>query len=537
MIERIEKFITSLENAPMSVAGWLAGMTGIVWIRIFLEAFSNPDVNRGFLDSALPTLLHCTFAYIGIGVVTAVVVTAITRIPALPMMRSMIFLMPIMWLGPLIDMATGGARIAYVFASPAVLLKDFLTFFGPLTNEGATLGLRIEFVLIILMLGIYVYVHTKSMRKTILGMIVGYALIFATMSVPSLLTPTNAIGLMWSGGGILQSSLLSHDSIYPLYSVYEATDYHSFDLFFDVSQAQTWYLILCVAGAAWLYRARKDVARALLRNIRPERLFHFFIAGFLGGLIAVAEGSKINWTILDFITIADALFVVTFAWMLAVISNDLVDEPIDAISNTERPLITGALTPKMMKDAAFVCGVMALGGALALGSYATFFILLFSVSYFVYSVPPLRLKRIPILASAFIGISTLAIMMLGFFLVSANQLLGAFPASIALLVVLFMATIANVKDLKDIEGDAAEGIWTLPTLLGDRNARTVIGTMMFIAYAFVPLLIPISILWIPSLIAGVLSWGGLVYGKGEKFVFPVYFLYLASIVILLSYFV
>jgi 4-hydroxybenzoate polyprenyltransferase len=275
--------------------------------------------------------------------------------------------------------------------------------------------------------------------------------------------------------------------------------------------------------------------RAVLKNIRPERLAHFFIFGILGGLIALAEGSKINWTVLDFITIAVAVFTIAFAWIFAVVVNDIVDEHIDAISNADRPLITGALSLEMMKNVAFVSGVMMFAGALALGSYATFWILLFSVSYYIYSAPPLRLKRVPILSSAFIGVSTLAIMMLGFFLISANQALAAFPTPIALLVILFMTTITNVRDLKDIKGDAAAGIWTLPTLLGDRRSRVVIGAMVFIAYALVPLLIPIPILWAPSLIAGGASWAGLVRGMGERFVFPLYFLYLISVVSLLSF--
>ena len=535
MIEKIEKFITTLETTPMSVAEWLSGMAGIVMIRIFLEAFSNPDVHRSFLDSSLPTLIHCVFAYIGIGVVTVVVVSAVTRVSALPMMRSMIFLMPIMWLGPIIDLSIGGARIAYVFASPAVLLKDFLTFFGPLAGSGATLGLRVEFVFIVLLLGVYVYVHTRRWLPTILGMISGYALVFATMTLPSLLTPSNAINIVWGRFGILGNSLISHDAFHPLYAMYQAVDYQSFDLFFDVAQAQAWYLILCVAGVIWLYQVRKDVARAMFRNIRPERLSHFFIAGLLGGLIALAEGSIINWTILDFITIAVALFTITFAWTFAVVVNDLVDESIDAISNKERPLITGALSPRIMRDAAFVCGVMSLMGALALGSYATFWILFFSATYYIYSAPPLRVKRVPILASAFIGISTLAIMLLGFFLISANQMLAAFPAPIALLVILFMTTVTNVRDLKDIKGDAAAGIWTLPTLLGDSRSRMVIGAMMFAAYILVPIFIPITVLWIPSLLAGAVSWIGLVRGRGERFVFPIYFLFLASTVLLLYF--
>jgi 4-hydroxybenzoate polyprenyltransferase len=535
MIEKVGKAINTLENIPMSIAGWCFGMVGIVLIRIFLEAFSNPDISMTFLGSALPTLLHFILFYIGTAVVTVTILSVVVSVPPLPMMRAMLFLMPIMWIGPIVDLLSGGARIAYIFATPSVLFKYFLTFFGPLAGSGATIGLRVEFVIIILMLGVYVYSHTKKVTTALLGMFVCYILIFAVMSLPSLLIPSNEINATWGRGGVLENSLISRNSIHPSYSVYQSTNYLSFDLIFDVAQSQIWYLILCLSGLVWFYRTKKNTVKALFRNIRPERVTHFLVVAVLGGLIAIAEGSKISWTILDFFTIIVTVLVITFAWIFAVITNDVVDESIDAISNKDRPLVTGDLTKDVMRDAAFVCGLMALVGALTLGSYATFWILLFSATYYIYSVPPLRLKRVPILASAFIGVATLAIMLLGFFLVSTNQQFGAFPAPVALLVFIFMTLVTNVRDLKDITGDSAAGIWTLPTLLGDRHSRSVIGVMMFVAYILVPIFIPIQILWIPSITIGIMSWIGLVKGRSEEFVFSLYFFYILSIVLLLIF--
>jgi 4-hydroxybenzoate polyprenyltransferase len=299
--------------------------------------------------------------------------------------------------------------------------------------------------------------------------------------------------------------------------------------------AQSLYLILFASGAVWLYRVQGRAVRALVGNINPERLVHFLVFFALGGGIAFYQGAHIAWTALDFVTITVAVLTIIFTGMFAMVTNDLVDEPIDAISNKDRPLITGAITKDMMRDVLLLTGLMALFGALALGSYTLFWVLIFTAAYYIYSVPPLRLKRVPLLASVFIGIATLAVMLLGFFLVSADRAVTAFPAPFALLVVLFMMFISNVRDLKDIEGDAAAGIRTLPTILGERRSRMVIGAMMFVAYALVPLFIPRLVLWLPSLIAGFLSWTGLVHGKGEKFVFPLYFLYLVSAVLLLVF--
>lgn len=530
----IKGWIASLETAPMSVAGWLAGFAGVIWVRYFLESFSSPGVS-GYLSSDLPTLLHYTLYYIAAITLTVVIVSAITRISPSRMMRAIIFILPIMWLGPLVDLIRGGStHISYLFvADSSVLLHDFFTYFGPLTGEGATFGLRIELGLLIVMLGTYVYVHTKRLTATLLSMFVVYAVVFVSAVLPSLIA-----FLLPTGAGdtalfvALQSALISHDFLHPseTYSIFR-----TIELLFDAVIAQVLYLIFCVSGIMWLYSVRKDAVIAMFRNIRLERLTHFIIVAFLGGLIALAGGSRINWTILDFITVAVAVVTIVFTCIFAIVTNDLVDEPIDAISNTSRPLITGALTKKMMQDAGLVTGLLALAGALTLGSYATFWILAFTATYYIYSVPPLRLKRIPILASAFIGIATLTMMLLGFFLVSTNQMLSAFPTSIALLTVFFMTLITNVRDLKDIEGDTAAGIWTVPTLLGDRLARRVIGGMTCIAYILVPLFIPVKSLWAPSLLVGIVSWLGLIRGKGERFAFALYFLYLASVVLILYF--
>ncbi len=191
---------------------------------------------------------------------------------------------------------------------------------------------------------------------------------------------------------VLNHSLVSHSFLHPseLY-----TSARLFEMLFNAAMAQVWYLVLAVVGGAWLFMARPDIARAVLRNIRPERLAHFIIFAVLGGLLALMLGARVAWTGLDIVTLLVAFLTITSAWIFAVATNDLCDEDIDAVSNSERPLITGSLQGGDMRDVALVSGLMTLLGGCALGSYSLFFILVFSAAYYVYSVPPLRLKRVP----------------------------------------------------------------------------------------------------------------------------------------------
>ncbi len=531
----LERFIASLENTPMSVATWLAGFAGIVWIRCFLEVFSSPNVS-GYVASDLPTLLSYGLWYLAVALMLVTIVSIFSRTAPLCVARALLFVLPVLWLGPLIDLCRGGASIGYIFAvSPQALLYDFLTYFGPLAGSGATFGLRVEIACALLILGGYVYVRTKQPLRALLALVAGYLVIFIAGSLPSLIGLFFPVG---AGSGasawvlVLQGSLIARDFLHPS-EIHSA--YRTAELLFDAAMAQTWYLFVTFTGLVLLYRAQKHAVIATLRNLRPERLAHYIIAAILGGLIALAEGSRVSWNILDIITIAVAALTITFAWLFAITINDIVDEPIDAISNKERPLITGMLTPSTMRDVVFVSGAMTLVGALALGSYATFWVLAFSACAFIYSTPPLRLKRVPILASAFIGVATLSLVLLGFFLVSANQTIIAFPAPLAFAIFLSVTLMANVRDLKDIQGDAAAHIWTIPTLLGERRARFVIGGMCCLAALIIPLFIPVLALWVPSVITGVVAWVSIVRGEKENFLFSLYFLYLASVILILAF--
>ncbi len=128
----------------------------------------------GFIASDMPTLLHYSLFYLGAVLLTVVAVHAITRVPLVPMTRAFLFLLPLMWLAPLIDLVIGGGRMAYLFVSPAALLTDFLTYFGPLTTPGITLGMRIELALIMLVIAGYVFLRTRRVFLSIVCLIASY---------------------------------------------------------------------------------------------------------------------------------------------------------------------------------------------------------------------------------------------------------------------------------------------------------------------------------------------------------------------------
>ena len=59
-----------------------------------------------------------------------------------------------------------------------------------------------------------------------------------------------------------------------------------------------------------------------------------------------------------------------------------------------------------------------------------------------------------------------------------------------------------IKDLKDIEGDQKNGVWTIPVLLGETWARFAIGLGIFVSYALSVVWLNAKILFFPAMILG-----------------------------------
>lgn len=513
----------------MSVSLWISAFVGVVAIRFFLEIFSSPTIDGAVLITG-PALLHVGLFFLASVFLSVILAHRIAGIPLPQLTRSVLFVLPIMWLAPAIDIPMGGGRMAYLFnLSPSTAISYFFQYFGPLALASeVTVGQRIELLLLILLFGGYVYIQTRRLMAAVGVMIGQYALLFVLAILPSIM------GWMLPSGDFfatLPSTLFARSFTY-------GVDLNNMafvvERFFDVAMAQLFYLVFCMVFLYWSRGAAHRVYRAVVDNLRPERMFHFGLMVLLGVLLALSSGAVIAGSVFDAITLGVAVFVVLFACLFAIVMNDLVDEPIDRVSNTERPLVTGKLTKSDMHDLALVFGLFTAVGAGTLGLHAFGWVSVFTASYYIYSVPPLRLKRIPLFSSLLIGVASLAFLLLGFYLVMPVRSLVVFPGAIGLLLVISMTLITNVRDLKDIEGDAAAGIKTIPTLLGDIRARQMMSIMTAVAYLLVPIFIPVTLLWPPSLAAAGLSGYTLLSGKGEKPIFMIYFGYIAVLVAVLA---
>ena len=83
----------------------------------------------------------------------------------------------------------------------------------------------------------------------------------------------------------------------------------------------------------------------------------------------------------------------------AVISNDIYDYDIDIVSNTDRPLVTQAIPISEYKLVAKLFTIVALTISFCINETFFFFILLYHLLAFLYSVPPIRIRRLFLLSN------------------------------------------------------------------------------------------------------------------------------------------
>jgi 4-hydroxybenzoate polyprenyltransferase len=173
---------------------------------------------------------------------------------------------------------------------------------------------------------------------------------------------------------------------------------------------------------------------------------------------------------------------------------------------------------------------LALGYAHAVGLTVLFFVMVFIGNYFLYSTPPMRLKRVPVLSKMIISGNSLVLVLLGFVL-TGNELIW-FPAWVYAYFLIGLTALANFVDIGDYENDRAAGMKTLPVMLGLRKSKVLIGFLSFATYLAAYFFVPKIHFLVVFLILGIVQFL-LVNRKrySERLVFSVH---LASLVALMT---
>jgi 4-hydroxybenzoate polyprenyltransferase len=354
------------------------------------------------------------------------------------------------------------------------LLARYGTFFGSLDRQGITPGMRLEVALILVGCFTYFKFKTKSFLRSLLFTWVGYTLIFAYLATPFFI-----------------------DFLFGVFGIEFPMTEATFADFFGLS--------IIVVGCVVLFLASPASFKELIRDIRPLRLAYFVGMFFLGFLFG-ARGGLFELTADNLFSLVLAPLSIAFAWIYCVVANNIEDVEIDRLSNASRPLITESVTLKIYRNIGYICLVVALVSGFLVSLKALFLITVFIGNYFLYSNPPCRLKRVPIISKMIIGMNSWLLLLMGYLLVA--QSVESFPKEIAVYLIVGFGLAINFIDLKDVEGDRAAKINTLPVMLGLGRAKVLIGGFFLVIYIVTYFVID-RLVEVPLYTLGVLGGAGL----------------------------
>lgn len=510
----LARFKSYLENIKVTPTSWLASVSGVLMGRFFLESLSSPT-SSGLFASDASTLLHYYLFFLSLAVIFMLFIQKAAPSWEKVSPQLVAVSMVVVFLAPIIDLlvSKGNATMTYFFlGQPAT---------------GITLGIRLEVVLIILFFGLFVYLSERKILKSFIFSALLAVIICLFLSLPSVVSILAGYQnpLLFFQNAIAGSSTVSNN----LHSSLQYSSTIRFiEIAFNFIMAKILFLILVLVSLVWFYINHKNKFKAVIKNSRPERIAHYFLLIIIGCFLAYAGG--LNWA--DWLSVAILFLSFYFSWMFAVSTNDLVDEDIDLISNPDRPLVKNILNREDMKQAsALFLAATLISGYLA-GYAAFFFVLVFTALYYIYSMPPTRFKLIPFFSSFLIALCCLAAVMAGFFIISPIKHVSSFSLTWALAIAVIFFFAVHVRDLKDIEGDRANGVKTVPVLFGTK----IVGIFVTLSFLLVPVFLKIYILFATAAPAAILSY----YFANqkpysEKPIFLTYFIFVAASSILLFF--
>ncbi len=522
-------FLDKVESSHLTPSLFVVAFSGIVALRIVIESLlsstvvNNPHASSFFSLSRfmMYEFMHFYFLMSCILLLLFVCFTCILRYDYVHTLKFLIIGLGVfILLPPVIDATvfSGYAiRSYYEFYSLKEVFVHFFTFMSHEPLLGTTPGQRIVIGLSLLFL--IPFARTILVRRspsplsifpriaTLLFFV--YLIFYAAATAPSLfvLCASALTGGLFNGEIFMISyahiaqfffgPLLSPPSL--VQPDITAVSHFKMSLIFFILSL---FLLLCV-----VFVYTRQLFIGLLVNMRPAQTLYHCALLLFGIIIAIlVRGYGLDFSFFNLLVITALLLSVVLAWLGSVVINDLYDVDVDVISNSDRPLVSGIISDTHYLQLGIYLIALSSTVALFINLYVGLLIVGYHALSFVYSMPPLRLKKYPLIATATASLASLLIIFAGYALASPTQTTLHFPQSLGWLIFISLTFCLPIKDLKDIDGDRADGTITLPTLFGPYYTRVVVAMSIFTSYIASVFVFRDFNLFIPALVCGSASF-------------------------------
>ena len=513
------KHITNFFSIPYPISNIIITLLAIILIRFSIEHWIDGFVYQN-LSFYIYGLLHNILIFTLFFIACVFLLKKIALLPTQISINISIFTFLLILLPPLVDWIisvkffNGNEFLDYyLFDNLKGLTHSFITFFGNRPRDGITYGTRTFILFLISFLTILTWSTTKNILRAVSMLFSIYVVAFIASSFPSLIAyvilPQHFAVTKSAIAGFVVSptTILGNQIANPLDAL-------------NIKMSLVYLLMLVSIVLFISYKYNRTIFISLLKNIRPVQTFYHIGLLIVGMYIAIIFDNAIIlpnfFTTIAFILLCIAII---FAWYSTVIFNDCVDQKIDIISNKSRPLIQGTIDIESYKKLGILFFILSLFITILISKTAIVLLLAYHALSFIYNTKPLRLKKVPVISSFIAAIASFFIVLIGFITISPDHSINNFPHNITILLIISYTISLPIKDLKDVDGDKKNNIYTLPVLFGIKTSRIIIAVSIFFSFMLSIFTLGTNSLLLPALLAGTLSFWTLVGQRKRKFIF------------------
>ncbi len=443
--------IDSIENSNLPFYNFIFITLAYLMLRNVVENFSAASAIS--LSNHLHFTLFGLFTFLSIILIIRLF-TGIDTVKTFKVFSTFLFFILI---GPVFDVLTSFGRItgmAYISVQNIQeMISKFFLFSGRYTGPGITTGMKLHVAAILFSLFVYVYIKT------------GRNLLRSAAAVFSVYCAIYLIGVL------------------PF--IFEKLGFRYENMLFSIF----YFIGSVVLFAALFYLSSREFFITVIKDTRPYRALHYISMFFLGIVAGLEKYSLVPQYFQGIAAIV--IIAILSAGIFSIITNNFSDIETDSVSNPERPLFKKGFSVENYKILSFVCLFLAMAAS-ALAGYTVFLLIcVFIGLYYLYSMPPVRFKRVPVLSKSVVSLNSLVLAFAGYAVVAPDPTsLRTFPVLFIVFFLIPFTLAANFIDIKDYEGDGKAGIKTLPVILGLKWSKRLIGAFFFFAYLFAGAVFP-----------------------------------------------
>lgn len=377
-INILTRFIQALENPEVPFLNCLLSFLFAIALRIFAESYSQTfNYFNAPIMMLSKNIIHFYLCFIALAMMFICFFRFVTHTTIEKAARVVFTVFILILMTPLLDlmMTKGqGSDIFYLLPNGHVsVLQSYLSYANHF--NGMSFGLRSEIILFLL--GCFIYFREKGMNLflSLFYTWFGYSLIFAIGASPYCIKAiVELFGFNYT------------------YSAESMIHFYLIEMFF---------LIILLA-----YMQNKEVTIFIGKNVTSLRFLHWGLTLMLGFFIGLAKGlmsmqDQLHDTDTIIINSTLCLISVFFVWIFGFLINLNIPD-------------------KTYKHFAYCSLLVAIFYALMVDLHAFIIITMLAGCAFIYSQPPLQLKRVPFVSQLIVSLHTMVLLILGFILVAGD---------------------------------------------------------------------------------------------------------------------